>query len=683
MPTLLVHLIFHPASDNARQLARTIHKALNADPVVPGLRVPTVFCPTDGVSPPASYDLDNAECSFVVVLADQYVVDRDSGQERKWSTFIGDFWERCQDSAHRFLPVQLHKAAWGFDERLKGTSFLRAFAEPDKAVRDALIVRRLVIELCKQLQGSKEGVNNESKAPVKLFLSHTKLDIDVEPRVKNALTSYLTHDQPVHAWVDSGDIDTGSAFAEAIEQGIEESSLLCILTDNYASREWCRKEVILAKMNQRPMVVVEALNRQEIRSFPYLGNVPVLSWPSIPPGKSEQERVAINRAAAAAAVDLLLKETLRHLHATVALKQAAQEGDSITARPPELLTLLKAKGSKAILYPDPPLGNEELALLNDPDLPATTPLSRFAVERSLKGRQIALSLSESTDIQRFGFDEIHLKEAITEISRYLLIKGATLVYGGHLGDKGYTQVLFDLVRAHHDIEGMKPMERIVNTVGWPLPYNQDLIAEYSPVARLKRIERPADLNACPASEIADKVEAEPFPADQSAEYRYCWARGMTNMRESQVEKDSGIAARIILGGKFGPPEEGFGSDEKWYAGRIPGVLEEVILSAQAGQPVLLIGAFGGVATLAIDLLEGKERAEASWEYQRRAPFAEEMRDLYRRCGQPWLDYPQMMASLREIGVAGINPLLSEDENLELFHTRDTSRMIELILMALN
>jgi hypothetical protein len=60
-----------------------------------------------------------------------------------------------------------------------------------------------------------------------------------------------------------------------------------------------------------------------------------------------------------------------------------------------------------------------------------------------------------------------------------------------------------------------------------------------------------------------------------------------------------------------------------------------------------------------------------------------MRDLYRRCGQPWLDYPQMMASLREIGVAGLNPLLSEDENLELFHTRDTSRMIELILMALN
>jgi hypothetical protein len=116
---------------------------------------------------------------------------------------------------------------------------------------------------------------------------------------------------------------------------------------------------------------------------------------------------------------------------------------------------------------------------------------------------------------------------------------------------------------------------------------------------------------------------------------------------------------------------------------MPGVLEEVVLSAQAGQPVLLIGAFGGAAALAIDLLEGKERVEASWAYQRRAPYAEEMRDLYNRCGQPWLDYPEIVENLRAIGVAGINPLLSEEENLELFHTRDTSRMIELILIALD
>ncbi len=157
---------------------------------------------------------------------------------------------------------------------------------------------------------------------------------------------------------------------------------------------------------------------------------------------------------------------------------------------------------------------------------------------------------------------------------------------------------------------------------------------------------------------------------------------MTTMREAQVANDSGIAARIILGGKFGPPETGPGSSEKWYAGRIPGVLEEVVLSAQAGQPVFLIGAFGGAAALAIDLLEGKDRPEATWEYQRRAPNAEAMRALYDQCGQTWWDYPEMVELLRTTGPAGINPLLTEAENRELFRTRDASRMVELILAGL-
>jgi SLOG cluster2/TIR domain len=684
-PPLMVHAIFHPASHEARALARTIHKALNADPAVPGLRVPTVFCPTDGALPPERYDLDEAGRSLVVVLADAEVVDGDSGQERTWSRFIGDLWEACQGTPHRFFPVQLDAAAWGFDERLVGTNFVRAFAEPDPESRDALVVRRLVIELCRELRdwASLQEPSLRAKGPVSLFLSHTKLDMEVEPRVTSALIDYLKHDQPVRAWVDAGDIDAGSPFADAIEQGVEDSSLLCVLTDHYSTREWCRKEIILAKQHQRPVVVVAAFGRQEVRSFPYLGNVPVLRWPCIHPDKTEAEKAAINRAAAVAAVDLLLKETLRCLHATRLLEQSAQAGDRISARPPELLSLLRARGAKAVLYPDPPLGREELELLRETAVPTTTPLARLAAERPLQGTQIVLSMSESTDIQRFGLDDLHLREAMVEVSRYLLLKGATLVYGGHLGDAGYTQELFELVRAHHCLEGVDRVERIVITVGWPLPYNQKLVAEHGQVARLTRVARPADLDTCPGEAAADAVEADPYPADRTPESRYCWARGMTAMREAQVAKGSGIAARIILGGKLGPPERGPGAAENWYAGRIPGVLEEVVLSVRAGHPVFLIGAFGGAAALAVDLLEGKDRPEATWEYQRRAPHAEPMRALYDHCGQSWWDYPEMAALLRGAGPVGINPLLSESENRELFHTRHVSRMIELILKGLS
>ena len=159
------------------------------------------------------------------------------------------------------------------------------------------------------------------------------------------------------------------------------------------------------------------------------------------------------------------------------------------------------------------------------------------------------------------------------------------------------------------------------------------------------------------------------------------------MRSYQADKArSGVVARIVIGGTFGPTvkasEDGTRT-EKWYASRIPGVLEEILLSVQAGQPVFLIGAFGGVAKLVIDLLQGRERHEATWDYQKRAPFAPEMKALYEQRGIGWVDYPEVISILRESGTKGINPLLSDEEQCELFETVDLNRMAELILQGLN
>lgn len=66
-PPLLVHLLLHPESEPARELARHIHRQLNEDVVVPGLRVPTAFCPVgDGSRPPADCRSDLADRSFMV-----------------------------------------------------------------------------------------------------------------------------------------------------------------------------------------------------------------------------------------------------------------------------------------------------------------------------------------------------------------------------------------------------------------------------------------------------------------------------------------------------------------------------------------------------------------------------------------------------------------------------------------
>jgi hypothetical protein len=112
------------------------------------------------------------------------------------------------------------------------------------------------------------------------------------------------------------------------------------------------------------------------------------------------------------------------------------------------------------------------------------------------------------------------------------------------------------------------------------------------------------------------------------------------------------------------------------------VVEEVMCSVEEGQPVFLLGAFGGVAALVIDLLDGRPRPEMSWDYQKDAPHAAEMRDRYLQRGERWQDYPEMIDRLRDVGVSGINPLLSEDEHRVLFHARDPYQMAEIVLRGL-
>jgi hypothetical protein len=662
---LLVHTIFHPSSQN-RKLALHIHRQLNSDIMVPGLRVPTIFSPSrNGNRPPSKLRFDFAERNFIVVLADDKLTISPD-----WRQFVGDIWQTLPMPQARFVPIQLTENAWPLDDRLSSLSFAKAYLQPVEDLRDAFVIRRIVVELCRYLASLGSVEEDEFKAPITVFLSHAKADLDKDPAVTRILIDCLKGDQPIETWVDSGDIPTGSKFAEAIKAGVERTSLLAVLTDAYATREWCREEVLLAKEFQRPVVVVDALSHYEVRSFPYLGNVPRIRWDGDPQK----------------AIDLLLKETLRDLHTRALLEGYKQPDDFPFARPPELATLIGLEPKVTVLYPDPPVGIGEAKRLAKAKIQITTPFQRLAADPTLKGKKIALSMSESTDIVPAGLDLLHLEESMLEISRYLLIKGATLAYGGFLGSDSYTEKLYELVRTHNALPSVAPVHRIVNYRGWPLPrLTDEQLAKYERVAETVELERPPDLDET----LDPDFTREPafFPAEKSPRHRFAWARGMTEMRALQADKiKSSVVARIVLGGTFGPTEkrmEGGPLKKQWYMSRIPGVFEEVILSAMAGQPVFLIGAFGGVAKLLIDLIQGITREEATWEYQKQAPFAHEMKQIYLDRGLPWLDYPEMVSLLQQKGFAEINPTLSEEEQVELAQTLDFSRILELLLQGLN
>lgn len=663
---LLIHFVFHPDSDQARGIAVALHRSFNSDPLLPGLRVPTVMLKEDGSGlPPSIHDLDEGLHSIVIVLADDYMVASNSQDGRvSWSDFVLSLANQCSGFKHRFLPVQLTKSAWPIHPQLSETNFIAAHLN-DSTVMLQWLERRLLIEICRFLLGQSRGTD----APVTLFLSHAKHDVGLEPKLFDAMVAHLQATQPVHGWVDSGQIEAGKSFKDSIEAAVQTSAVMVLFTAAYSGRPWCRREVLLAKKHGRPVVVVDGLNGIDVRSFPYVGNVPVISW-----GDDGARR----------AVDFLLKEIVRIKHTKLVLMSQAEPGDVVLSSPPELLTLAPLAAGASVLYPDPPLSDEEEEALAPLEKRLSTPLQRHGAHRALDKQKIALSISESDDIKCHGLLPEQLDDAMIEISRHLLVRGAVLTYGGHIGSAGYTRALADLVAAHQSLSTLPQLQRIENFVGWPLPFTKmpvDRRAELMKQVTFVRIPRPDGVEKLDPQVFL--AEPEFFPADSPAR-RYAWARGMTEMRARQSLE---TMARIVIGGKVGPTDTAQpngGRKQSWYSGRIPGVVEEAMCTLQAGRPLYLCGAYGGAAALLVDLIEGRPRDEFTWDYQQHAPHANEMRAIYDQEGVQWFDYPEMAKYLSDMGVSGLSRLngLTEEQNRALFRLRDVSALVELLLQGL-
>ena len=692
---LLVHLIYHPSSAGARALAAKVAAALQDDPAILGLAIPTVIAPEDGRgSPPAKYHIDEAQHSAVVLLADdEYVLaeqeqptaryhpaavptveprtpvaeqDEPTARYHSWPEFAAYLCNECERPEHRFIPIQLSEAAWGFHPAFAEVAFARAWEQPPE-VRDDWTVRRIVIELIRFLSKLEGG----TKAPITLFLSHAKTDIGHDPCVFEAVVKHLEVTEPVKTWIDSAEIAPGSRFAEEIAKGVENAAVLALVTESYSARPWCGKEVLLAKMKGRPLVVVDAYDLDR-RAFPYLGNVPVVRW--------NDER------GAAQAVDLLLKETLRHLHTRLVLQQIAAPTDTVFASPPELVTVAGLDAGATVLYPDPPLADAQRLLVASLGVTLETPFQRLHADAPLKGKKVALSLSAAGDSPRWGMAPEQLSAGALQLAQALLVAGATLVYGGHLGEAGYTRALFDMRDKYVASAPQQPVERIQNYLGWPLSLPTmpgSLRARYARHLRIIPVGRPAGVEDLEP----DTFGPEPawFAADSPAR-RFAWARGMTLMRETQT---ADTEARVLIGGRVGAstnaqPRQPPAPD--WYRGRIPGVLEEALLSLRAAgeHRLYIVGAFGGVAAALARLLEGHDCPQLCWEYQRRAPHAPDMRKLYRQRGVPFEGYRDMKQWLREFGVAGLSRRnkLSEEDNRTLFWTRDMRVAVRLVLLGL-
>lgn len=191
---------------------------------------------------------------------------------------------------------------------------------------------------------------------------------------------------------------------------------------------------------------------------------------------------------------------------------------------------------------------------------------------------VAISVSDSPDIEIVGMSDAHLRDATAELARHLLALGARIAYGGDLRSKGFTEILFELVARHRrDANDGDDRAAVLSYLAWPVHISM-------PVHDLERyhseLEGLAELRLLdPAGSLMTTAQRRAFETRPAATAE--WRAGLTAMRETMCRE---TGARIIAGG----PVAGFKGD-------FPGIAEEARIALNEGHPLFILGGFGGCA----------------------------------------------------------------------------------------
>lgn len=657
-PPLSIYVVWHPRWNDGETIGRALYSRFARDvqtPLSRGMGIPVYFRSEpwrNGESLPAPIPMGESRWTVVVVfVSSQMVVDE------SWAQYVGRIVDEMDRRESRIvlIPVAASSSAFSFST-LRQMNFLRLFGLPDNQ-KLSFLLTSLTGRIGQVFHHRDDARANQR---VELFLSHAKVDgmrlvqaLDGELRMTNfGVTTNLVSDN----------IPFGG-FNDWLEESLEESIFVALVTDAYATRPWCRMEVLAAKSSSVPMIVVDALESIDRRTFPYLGNVPTIRWT----GQNMQD-----------VLDLAFQERLRfaHFRARVdGLLEADRipKGARVLCRPPELLDCMNDSPDKnptlsserISVYPDPPLGVEELNVLAKfrPEMIFVTPTG---ANRSMPLRQlrVGISISNPPDLKARGLDTMHVEDALVEFVRNMLVQGANIAYGGSLQQSVLTELLISVTRTESSWDHRE--RRLCNYLAWPVHSELDLDsrAHMADTAEFRFVSPPQDLLASLSLDPTQPL------ALSHPQYRYVWARCLTAMRE---ELTDACDALLMLGGK-----------QQGFLGRYPGIVEEALLALQRDKPVFLIGGFGGSTLDLINMLRSNPHALTSSLDEREKSFVD---DYNRRIvvdspGAPQIDYSDVRLFFASRGVDGLRNGLNSEENERLFATVNLDECIFLVVTGL-
>lgn len=383
---LSVYIVSHPDYADGKHIADFLYTLLCRDinnPLVRTIGIPVYFRNTNESSnnKPIKIEFDESEFTAVIALvSDEFVCDTD------YAEYLDKIHEQCMldPSCRRVYPIAISKSAFNVSQKMSHVNFIRlekqSFCSNDTKLQLSIcdqIKIPILHELCRLLKNMIKATDETdslvNSPPVKLFISHSKRDSLHEA---TQFRDYINSQTQLKTFFDATDIGFGTNFGEEIKKSVKESALVVFQSDSYSEREWCRTEVLEAKKYGCPLVIVNAIQNGEKRAFPYLGN-----YPSIRYKNNFLDIIA-----------LTLEQVLFNIYSEMNLKSLASMygilNHEILTTPPELFNFFQLKkqsqnkaDKRLVIYPDPPLGTEEMEILNqvDDNFIFITPLTLYTL----------------------------------------------------------------------------------------------------------------------------------------------------------------------------------------------------------------------------------------------------------------------------------------------------------------
>lgn len=290
-------------------------------------------------------------------------------------------------------------------------------------------------------------------------------------------------------------------------------------------------------------------------------------------------------------------------------------------------------------------------------------LKEYNEKLPLQQRKIAISISESEDLESLGMSELHLKDSIIEFARHILVQGGTIVYGGDLRKEGFTEKFSELSFQYRNKKDSKRFP-FINFFAYPIFCN------LTPIIEAEYGKNKVEIVKVKPDNSFNLVESEyqfvpPFPVENA----YLWAKCLTKMR---VDMNKHIDARVLIGGR----NEGF-------KGKYAGIVEEAHIALKTNKPTYLIGMFGGATLKIIEAITNKKNViDSSFTHYNSLDYKSLKNCFAENNDEESPNIEDLNEYFKGLTWRDLKNGLSEDENKRLFITNHLLEVIYLVMKGL-